>query len=571
MPAKIFYPSAEKLKYMLDGIHNRDVALPDFQRDFVWEPRATEELIESICQNYPAGSLLRIKNSNGFYFAPREFAGAPILNGKQPSYLILDGQQRLTSLYQAFYGIGGYRYFINFQCLMDGSDLEDCIFYLNLKDTQKKYATLEQQAEALVFPFRLIFGDSGGFDEWLDQVLEHRSETGTEEKTLKQQLRGLKKTWLDPVEEYEFPVVTLADDTSAAAVCTIFETLNRTGVKLSVFDLLTARFWSDDVRLRDLWAKAQEDYPIISEFWVDPYYILQAIALYTASSAPSCKRSDVLKMTISQINTGWQPVVEGLVKFLYMLRNECGVILPQWLPYNTILVPAAAMLAAHARVTGPAEAAMKNKLKQWFWCSVFGQAYENAPNSQSVRDYAAFKSWVAGGEAPQFVANFNFDFNSLRQTTPRQRAVYRGAIALILRNGACDFHNGGKITAQQMLQDKIEDHHVFPQAYLFEKRPDVNGVLRDCILNRTLIDKSTNASIGRKEPQVYLSEILGQVGDNYLNHLLNSHLLPQSLTCADYTSFEVYLDERQHLLAAEIQNVTQPDGSLMSAQTQTIN
>jgi len=54
MPAKIFYPSAEKLKYMLDGIHHQDVALPDFQRDFVWEPRATEELIESICPNYPA-------------------------------------------------------------------------------------------------------------------------------------------------------------------------------------------------------------------------------------------------------------------------------------------------------------------------------------------------------------------------------------------------------------------------------------------------------------------------------------------------------------------------------------
>jgi len=68
---KIFYPTAEHLSFLLESIHNRELALPDFQRDFVWDPRATEELIESICQNFPAGSLLRIKNSAGFFFAPR--------------------------------------------------------------------------------------------------------------------------------------------------------------------------------------------------------------------------------------------------------------------------------------------------------------------------------------------------------------------------------------------------------------------------------------------------------------------------------------------------------------------
>ncbi len=126
---KIFYPTAERLSYLLESIHNRELALPDFQRDFVWDPRATEELIESICQNFPAGSLLRIKNSSSFFFTPREFAGAPLLDGHQPSYLVLDGQQRLTSLYQAFYGAGAHRYYITLQGLMDDQDLEDCVFY----------------------------------------------------------------------------------------------------------------------------------------------------------------------------------------------------------------------------------------------------------------------------------------------------------------------------------------------------------------------------------------------------------------------------------------------------------
>src|SRR5512137_2952730 len=96
------YPTSEPLKFMLALIQNREMALPDFQRDFVWDPAATDELIESIISNYPAGTLLRIKNGQQLLFQPRAFEGAPTLNGQKPSYLILDGQQRLTSLYQAF-------------------------------------------------------------------------------------------------------------------------------------------------------------------------------------------------------------------------------------------------------------------------------------------------------------------------------------------------------------------------------------------------------------------------------------------------------------------------------------
>src|SRR3989338_2833867 len=105
------YPTLEPLKFLLEMIHNRVMALPDFQRDFVWDPYATDELIESIISNFPAGPLLRIKNGHQLLFKPRAFEGAPKMEAEhRPAYLILDGQQRLTSLYQAFYGTGEYRY-----------------------------------------------------------------------------------------------------------------------------------------------------------------------------------------------------------------------------------------------------------------------------------------------------------------------------------------------------------------------------------------------------------------------------------------------------------------------------
>src|SRR3990172_2401433 len=99
------------LTELLRQIHARETALPDFQRDFVWEPSATQELIVSIAMNFPAGSILRVRDMKNL-FACREFEGAPKLDGQKHTYLVLDGQQRLTSLYQAFCGDGDHRFYL---------------------------------------------------------------------------------------------------------------------------------------------------------------------------------------------------------------------------------------------------------------------------------------------------------------------------------------------------------------------------------------------------------------------------------------------------------------------------
>ncbi len=553
--ARMFYPTAEKLAYLLESIHNREVALPDFQRDFVWDPRATEELIESILQNYPAGSLLRIKNKNGFFFVPREVAGAPTLDANNsPSYLVLDGQQRLTSLYQALYGTGNHRYFIDLRKLLEGGDLDDCVFYLRKLRAERRFGKIERQAKDLVFPLATVFGNADGFEGWLDQVVDWHDGDKETSKDLKQGLRRLRKEWIKNIEDYEFPVVTLDEKTGVEAVCTIFETLNRTGVKLSVFDLLAARFWPENVRLRDLWDEARTEHPIISEFDVDPYYILQAIAIFTARAAPSCKRSDVLKMEVEQIQKGWAPVVRGVADMLRILQDDCGVVLPGWLPYNPMLIPASVLLARHEGATGPQVGAIHNKMKRWFWCSVFGQAYENAPNSQAVKDVAELTSWFAGDNEPESVRNFSFEPDALRETTVRQRAIYRGCIALILRNGARDFHSGKLITASMIHEKKIDDHHVFPKGFLGQ---NVLATLRDCVLNRTLIDKETNIRIGKKAPAVYLDEIEKTPGIGHMDGVLRSHLLPsRSDSSLREGRFSDFLDERQRLFDAKISEVT---------------
>ena len=218
------------LKDLLSEIHNRSTVLPDFQRDFVWEPSATQELIVSIANNYPAGSILRVRDAM-HAFAAREFEGAPPLDGAKHTFLVLDGQQRMTSLYQAFYGVGEHRYFLDLRKLADGGDFEEAIFHVRATTKwAKEREHFAVQARELLLPLSVLRGGSGGFLQW---ILKVTNPMLAEERTqMLDALTRIEEDWIKTIDDYHFPVVTLSDKTEPDALCTIFETLNRTGVKL---------------------------------------------------------------------------------------------------------------------------------------------------------------------------------------------------------------------------------------------------------------------------------------------------------------------------------------------------
>ena len=546
---------------LLRQIRERELALPDFQRDFVWDPSATQELIASIASNYPAGSLLEIRNTHN-YFASREFKGAPPLVGHKPTYLILDGQQRLSSLYQAFSGTGEYKYFIRLRDLLEGHDFDDAIFHVRATARRgsqgravKRYKTLEGQVEDLVLPLSILLAEHDGFHKWARRAARMFSDRDKSNE-IEDQLYQISDKWISVIERYKFPVVLLSDETPPEAICTIFETLNRTGVKLSVFDLLTARFWSKEVKLREMRDSALDSYPIIPDYTVDAYYVLQSIALLRTDKAPSCKKKDVLSLPASHVRDTWDKAISGLVDTLTTLRDDCGVLIPRWLPYNTMIIPMTSVLARFSIQKGLNAGEIHRKLVRWFWCSVFSQSYESAPNSQAAKDVSELTAWFSGGDAPETVRDFSFDPAILRDITPKQRAFYRGCIALILSQNPRDFHTMKHLTRNLIEENKVDDHHIFPDAYLREVGVS-ESKRRDCILNRTLIGRDTNQRLRKRSPGDYFSEMRTKLSDVQYKESLESHLLPSadqsSLLGNDYDAF---LKWRQSALADLITKVT---------------
>jgi hypothetical protein len=242
---------------------------------------------------------------------------------------------------------------------------------------------------------------------------------------------------------------------------------------------------------------------------------------------------------------------------LEILRDDCKVMLPKWLPYQTMLPTFAAVTAKTGIPKTAGAGSQRERLKQWFWCAVFGQAYESAPNSQSAKDVVEILRWLQGGEQPETISNLKFDPKSLRDITPRQRSIYRGVICLILDTGkgARDFHTQSVITGKLMNEEGIDDHHIFPDGYL-EQAGVTSSRLRDCVLNRTLIDRTTNQMISDRAPSDYLKEIKNTPGFPF-EKVLESHCLPigdDSPLLRD--DFGEFLTWRQNQLWKKIQAAT---------------
>jgi hypothetical protein len=560
---------------LLGRIQNRELALPDFQRSFVWDVSSTLELLASIMSRYPAGTLLFLEMPDGEpVFRPREVEGAPALDNQRPRELVLDGQQRLTALYQALSGNSDQRFFIDLSKMRseDGSlpEAEQIAWDAALVAKQKKddgqpneFDEPAWQIENWQFPLDEYLL-ANRFDDWLDRLVAAKAEPGDPQTQLKNELRGLRDRYLARLGQYAFPVVTLEEETSLAAVCKIFETLNLRGVRLTVFELLTARFWPHGIDLRALWEAAQDQYDIIGEFGVDPYALLQAVSLRHSNSA---QRADVLELQAVAIENYWDEVVRGMAGALDLLKTECGVLTAKWLPYTMILVPMSAVWHIVEGLRGPQRGHAREQLRRYFWCTVFTGNFDQGANSQAGADFNKLTAWLEDDSSvpPEAIADFHVSTAQLLSAKVKRRALYAGIIALAVTHGAKDFHSAQKLTAEAIASQKIDAHHVFPRKWLNDNyepqhrdaREEAVGHSTELILNRALIDRETNRTIKARAPSDYLSDIRDVRGESALNDILDSHLLPngedEGLYDDDYDKF---LLSRLELAASQIEAVT---------------
>lgn len=510
------------------------------------------DLLVSLAKEYPAGSILTIATDKDAMFEERSIEGAPPLHeGERPTELILDGQQRITSLYGALVGGQASRFFLDVQAIIDEASVEEAIRHVPIVNQQGLDAP-EVQAKKLWFPLDRTFQDRN-YLKWMREVSRARGGSVEETHHLEDRMEAVFDKVVEKIQSYEFPVVTLVAGTSPAAVCLIFSKVNSTGVKLTLFDLLAAQWWAHGVRLRTRWSEARAQYLLIRRFLrTDGTSVLRAIAL---KEVGQCTEKPILSLPAKAFADHWNEILVGLNGVLTLLSEECGVLQPKYLPYMPSLLPLACVWPKVASARGAEQANLRNKLKQWFWCVSFSGRYESGGYSKVAKDYKELDAWICGGDVPNAVAQFEFNLDSLDRTTRSNSALYRTVLAAVLSRRPLDFHKASPITSAQFLEG-VDDHHVFPQRCVAVE--DKEHDLVQCILNRALIDSLTNKRISNQNPSQYLDDIAQASEDSTrLDEILASHMLPSGEGSPLRTDdFDAFIAARRETIATEIARKT---------------
>ena len=348
----LFTAKPEPLLDLLTGIHKHKTALPDFQRKWVWEPQMVSDLIISVAYRYPAGSLLTmpVTITN---FALRPFEGSGEVLKEKPSLMILDGQQRLTSLYQALYRREGvhyngrnYHFYLDVPMLMSGPDgdidvgdpfFDKALFSIveEKKGKRIRYLGLKPQYEITTFDEELTVGalplgicfDSDSLADWKQKYLIKNSQNEMQRFLYLDNLwNRLVQPWLSRIRNYPFPVVELRQDMPLGAICHIFEKVNSTGVPLDVFDLCNAILWAQDFHLNREWDKTLKQFNQQNILSMQPLYgtyFLQGISLLDSLDrkrkrtfqderlAVACRKQDLMALTKDVVLKWWEVLTKG--------------------------------------------------------------------------------------------------------------------------------------------------------------------------------------------------------------------------------------------------------------------
>ena len=264
---------------LMQAVHTGKAQLPDFQRGWVWDNGRIMALIASITCNYPVGAAMFLEYGNtDIRFKYRVIEGSPAVN-TVPSELILDGQQRLTSIYSSLYSQNPVRtrteknkdkdifryYYLDIQKAIDPScDRVDAI--ISIPDTRKQtsdfgrkidmdLSTQEFEFENKKFPLNIIL-DFVRCQEWQNKYYAYYNY----EQAIIQEFTKFNNEIVIPTMQYKMPVIRRGIDTPKEAVCQVFENVNTGGVSLTVFELVTAVFAMDDFELRRDWEDRREKY-----------------------------------------------------------------------------------------------------------------------------------------------------------------------------------------------------------------------------------------------------------------------------------------------------------------------
>lgn len=582
-----FDSTKRSLEDVLKDVSIGKIQLPDFQRGWVWDDSHVRSLLVSIARSFPVGAVMLLETGGDTRFQIRPVEGVKLPeNAAAAELLILDGQQRLTTLTQvlAIDGPVATRnekgraieryYYWDIQRALEGVEsLEEAVIAVESdrclrenfgRDIKLDLSSAEKEFQQLYFPCRQTMNSSAWEQGMFKTCPDHFAV-----------YMEFREKVLEAFRKYQLPVIQLHRSTSKEAVCLVFEKVNTGGVPLNVFELVTATYAADGYNLRDDWfgsairkvdsrQKRLARESVLKA--VESTDFLQAIAmLHTLErrqadltvgktgkqvSPVSAKRATILEMPLDAYRAWADKAEEGFKRAAKFLRREC-VRDVRDLPYRTQLAPLAVVLGLLGERWK--EPRIYEKLARWYWCGVLGELYGGAVETRVANDVEDLLAWIEGdGQAaePRTIHDAAFRPDRLDRMTSRLSAAYKGLNMLLLRQRAEDFFWKGTISELDAEDVALDIHHIFPQDWC--EKSSISKKEYNTVVNKTPLSYKANRMIGGVAPSIYLGKLQRhdqvKIDDAAMDAILRTHAIePDLLRHDDFKGF--YAARKQALLA----------------------
>jgi hypothetical protein len=508
--------------HLFSEIDKGEIKIPNFQRDFVWTKEQTAKLIDSIIRGYPIGAFIlwktkerlrHIKNIGNFKL--------PEPDKTDYIYYVLDGQQRITSLYAMKAGViykneNGIT--INYKDIFINLDVET--------DSEEDIVVIDKENENCISVFDVL-------NQRLAILFDRYTNFREKIELYKSKLEG-----------YNFSTITLPEYPMDIA-CDVFTRLNTGGTELSLFEIMVAKTYDEKTEF-DLSTKFLELVRSTSgekslyDSGFDTIGSIVTIQIISAILNKEVRRRDILKTNKDKFIESWDIMKESLFCCVDFVRSKIGVPVSQLLPYPAILVPISYFFAKNkCKVPDNNQAKL---LKQYFYWAALTWRYSSAAEGKIALDIKKMEK-ILKGQMPHYGNEMTsiLDMDIRKTTFSAGNAYCKAILCLFASMKPRTFNTDSETILDNSYLRRANSrnyHHFFPQSHLANQgfaSEDIN-----CIANITLVDDSLNKyEIRAKAPKKYISRF-SKENDN-IGDTLKSHLI-------GYSGFGIFEDDYEHFL-----------------------
>ena len=520
-----------KLNRVFSELESGNMRIPRFQRAYVWERAKIVKLLNSIYNQYPIGSFFLWDTDTQMESFCRDITefGFPNKPEANKFTFILDGQQRITSLYVTLKGKQ-----------LNGIDYKSICF--NLDKRVFKIPTLKTEPNNI--PVWKIYDDL----EYGNLLKEYYGTGQTELGAAIQECHQIL---------HEYPVSIIKSmNMDLDEVVTIFERINQGGKRLSLFDLVHASVWSKDFDLREKIKEFNEENAIRIFGSLDAETFTQSLALNIDGD---CTNKHQLKLKNDDCKSIWEKTLE-CIRLTIDFIKQLGVQQLSIIPYPSLIavIQNYFYLSKEKYISSD----VKPLICDWFWTLTFSQRYSSSALTRMNEDALWIKSLVEGSREPR-IFTVKLTVEDLKRVRMNTRSVIKnGILSLMALNNPQDFDNNDSVTLDKTNASRSnskENHHFFPYSLATSFGVSQNEI--NSVLNFAFITKRLNGHILNNKPSDYLLKM--EQENKSIRAAMQTHFIDdEAYDAATKDDFRRFIELRGKQIVDRIYEVCRVDESL---------